>query len=43
MKNFLILLENNSLFVGNGTGGYSIYGEKFPDENFVLRHTGPGL
>jgi len=28
---------------GNGTGGESIYGEKFADENFKQKHTTPGL
>lgn len=27
----------------NGTGGESIYGEKFKDENFTIKHTKKGL
>ncbi len=41
IKDFMA--QTGDFVKGDGTGKMSIYGSSFPDENFQMKHTSPGL
>ena len=37
------MIQGGDVVRGDGRGAFSIYGDRFPDERFTLKHDRPGL